>query len=83
MLEKHDRLPIKLCIMLINIAAFVCSKDKEGISTHSSLHVEAFTNARCREFVRVLHSNAEGQPRSKIKPSKKKGKKWEIVPGDP
>lgn len=36
-----------------------------------------------REFVRVLHSNAEGQPRSKIKPSKKKGKKWEILPGDP
>lgn len=31
-----------------------------------------------REFVRVLHSNAEGQLRSKIKPSKKEGKKGRL-----
>jgi len=46
-----------------------------------SFHTYAMSHER-REFVRVLHSNAEGQPRSKIKPSKEEGKKWEIVPGD-
>lgn len=89
-LVASNRFPIKLyaliicaytCAILINITSSAC-KDKnsskkaikEGGGLALLCRALAMSRER-REFVRVLHSNAEGQPRSKIKPSKKGGRK--------
>lgn len=76
-----------MCAMLINIVSSACNEDNEEREEALALlcrsfHKHAVLRER-REFVRILHSNTKGQPRSKIKSSKKEREKWEIAPGDP